>query len=98
MERYLRIACWILIATILGYGLSFTLAFSFVCKPVSFFWDRSIEGGRCLSQMVMWIIFSTLNMVTDMAIFAMPIRTFWRLKIPMRQKIALIFVFAFGGV
>ena len=68
------------------------------CTPVAFFWDRSIEGGHCINFTALWFSFSIFSIVTDLAIFVLPIPVLWNLQLPRKQKMGLIAAFAFGGL
>lgn len=52
--RLFRILNYSLMALIFAWSCWTVFSAIFFCKPVEFFWDKSIEGGTCLSQWVVW--------------------------------------------
>ncbi|KAK3377087.1 hypothetical protein B0T24DRAFT_701223 [Lasiosphaeria ovina] len=74
-----------------------TLAFllTLVCIPVAAFWDPR-AGGRCLDGPTIWYTMAGVNLVTDFAIFTMPLPVLRSLHLPRRQKNMLIGVFCLG--
>lgn len=60
--QYLRIFPYRTFRILDHYLMAFIFAWScwtvfsaiFFCKPVAFFWDKSIPGGTCLSQWAVW--------------------------------------------
>ncbi|KAI4727038.1 hypothetical protein E4T49_05163 [Aureobasidium sp. EXF-10728] len=83
------------ICVIIVYGLWSVLSTAFMCTPVSYFWDTSI-GGHCLSRMGVWFANASLNIITDVVICLMPVPVLNRLRLPRKQKYALIAVFCLG--
>jgi hypothetical protein len=46
----------------------------------------------------MWYANTSINIATDVAIFALPLKTIYALTLPKAQKISLYIVFTFGFV
>lgn len=70
----------------------------FQCIPVEFNWDKSIIGGHCINQSLLFTVTASFNILTDLLVLALPVWIFWGLRIPKRTKIALLFVFLLGGM
>ncbi|KAH0368355.1 hypothetical protein KCU89_g18665, partial [Aureobasidium melanogenum] len=83
------------IGVIVVYGLWSVFSTAFMCTPVAYFWDRSI-GSHCLSRLGVWFANASINIVTDVVICLMPVPVLNRLKLPRKQKYALIGVFSLG--
>lgn len=83
------VICWLL--TVLFIAI-------FQCKPISYFWDRTISGGTCLDVNAFFIGNSVTNLFTDVVILCMPVRMVWRLHVEQRQKIALSSIFLLGAL
>jgi hypothetical protein len=66
-----------------------------ICLPVRGFWDHSVPA-TCRSFAVVWCLNAALQIVTDLVVVTTPIPTLARLRLPTRQKFALILVFALG--
>ena len=65
------------------------------CQPISYVWDRSIPG-RCIDLQTMYYGFTISNMGLDITICFMPIRLLWKLQLPVRQRVLLIFILLLG--
>lgn len=70
----------------------------FECHPISYFWNKTIEGGRCIANPLITIGLTSavLSCVGDMFIFAMPIPVVMGLNMNRRKKLALAAIFAVG--
>ena len=82
---------------VLAYGLYSVTANVFVCTPIARFWSSSV-AGHCINRKALWFINAALNIVTDVAILAIPIPAVHSLHIPRAQKASLIAIFALGGL
>ncbi|KAF2086069.1 hypothetical protein K490DRAFT_58061 [Saccharata proteae CBS 121410] len=97
VDRRTRILVWLSIALMLGYWLEALFVGILQCYPVRYFWDRSVEGGRCTDMVAWWYALAGQNLFTDIAIIAVPIPALRHLQMPRRQRIGLTFAFAVGG-
>jgi hypothetical protein len=95
---YERIAAKALIAVILASWLSYTLAACFQCMPFAYNWDKSIPGGRCFNLGAFANSSSVPNIVTDVLILLLPMRTVIQLEISMGKKMGLLLIFLTGSV
>lgn len=88
--------CKIVLAIIAVYGVWTIFGSIFMCVPVKAFW---MDGeGKCMDRLAIWFSNAALNITTDIVIFAIPIPLIRSLQISRKQKIALIIVFAVGGL
>ncbi len=74
-NKYERLAAKMLIFLILATWVSFTVAAMFQCLPFAFNWDKSILNGRCFNVQVFANSSSVPNIVTDLAVLILPLRT-----------------------
>lgn len=93
----MRTISWVMLGVLATYGSWAVLSGFLNCIPVAKFWDPSIPG-YCLDQKGLWFSNAAMHIATDLAILIIPIPALIRLEIPKRQKIALISVFALGGL
>ncbi|KAE9364036.1 hypothetical protein N431DRAFT_475032 [Stipitochalara longipes BDJ] len=101
--QYLRIfetpqmkrVCYIALGIISVYGLWAIASSIFTCIPIQAYWDTSIHG-RCFQSLTFWYTTSSLNIVTDVAIFVLPLPILLKLQLPLRQRLILIFIFTIG--
>ncbi|GAB7348645.1 hypothetical protein MBLNU459_g7015t1 [Dothideomycetes sp. NU459] len=78
------------------YGLWSICSAIFMCQPIAFFWDQTLHG-RCINRHNVWFANSSINIITDVMIFVMPMPVLKELQLPRRQKWALMGVFALGA-
>ncbi|KAK2030459.1 hypothetical protein LX32DRAFT_662538 [Colletotrichum zoysiae] len=65
------------------------------CLPVSGFWDKSVKA-KCIPNEPQWYVNAAGNIITDVAVFALPMPIFWHLRLPRKQKILLMGIFSLG--
>lgn len=76
-------------------GLWMTLSVFFLCSPVNAYWDPR-AGHHCLSKTVVWSLNAFIQIATNIVMVILPMPVLTQLRLPRRQKFALIFVFALG--
>ena len=93
--RSIRFWCWASIVLVTLYGLeTFILAFA-GCIPIHSFWTG---GGKCINMKFIWFFNAALNILTDIIILVLPMPVLSSLRLPTKQKVGLMFVFALGGL
>ncbi|OAG40135.1 hypothetical protein AYO21_05613 [Fonsecaea monophora] len=97
VDRRYRLAAWVLIISICVAGVAFILTSCFSCWPIAFYWDKSVRGGHCIDLMAFWFSLSGFNIVTDLAVWVLPMPVLKSLRLPRKQKFSLIVVFSLGG-
>lgn len=96
-SRPFRISCYVAMGVVASYS-TWAIVSGFVnCVPIAKFWDRSIQG-YCLSFEALWFFNASMNILTDLALLTMPMPLLSQLQLPRMQKIALVGVFAIGGL
>lgn len=90
-------ACNAMIGVLALYGTWTILSAWLNCIPVSKFWDDSVPGN-CLSKEGLWFSNSAMHILTDVIILILPMPVLKSLQLPKKQKIALMGVFALGGL
>lgn len=93
----MRVVCWIMITVLGVYGTWAVISAFLNCVPVAKFWDPSIPGF-CLSKPGLWFSNASMHITTDLVILAIPIPALIAIDIPRKQKIALMIMFALGGL
>lgn len=101
-QRRIRWAIHIVNAVNLALMVAIFITVIFQCTPVHHFWTRFGPGfdpnGTCIDTAAFYVATSSLNVFTDLLVLALPFQIFLGLKMPKRVKIALLGVFALGGV
>lgn len=72
--------------------------FTFQCTPIIYTWDRTLVGGRCLPNNVLFWSTSSINIATDIVIVILPIPIVWSMRLTIYQKLAVTGVFLLGGL
>ncbi|KAI9818943.1 MAG: hypothetical protein M1832_004111 [Thelocarpon impressellum] len=98
VSKPIRKACWVIMALVMIYGIASAFMTIFLCVPVSHFWNKVLDpnGGRCLNTLGLWFANASFNIVSDLAIFILPMRSLYMIHLPKRQKLGLMVVFAMG--
>lgn len=94
----IHIKNWILagIAIVIAWGLVFTFIFIFLCNPIQQQW--SLERiGHCMDQIFVLKALIATNVLTDLFVFALPIRSVWKLQMRKTEKLAVLSCFALGA-
>ncbi|CAN8100113.1 unnamed protein product [Discula destructiva] len=69
-----------IVAALLSYWLD--------CRPIAFFWDRSIPGGECLEAGdYVSIVAGAISVFTDLWYAAFPWYMLWAVQMPPREKL-----------
>lgn len=89
---------WGLIAVIIATFISFFVAAGAQCTPFAYNWDKSIPGGRCFNTVAFVYSSSVPNIVTDLVVLLLPIRTVLNLKVSTVRKIGLMLIFLTGSM
>lgn len=93
----MRLACWLLIGFLGLYG-TWTIVSAWAnCVPLAKFWDPTVPGF-CLDKKALWFSNSGIHILTDVIILIYPMPVLKSLQLPKKQKIALMAVFALGGM
>lgn len=83
---------------LIGWGIAFPLTVVFNCKPISYFWDKSIPGGHCIDAQVMSYALASVSTLTDVVVWALPIPWLWGLQMNIGKRLGIVATFALGGL
>lgn len=92
-----RIIAKALIFLISATWISYTVAAMFQCIPFAFNWDKAIPGGKCFNVQAYGSSSSIPNIITDLAVLLLPLRTVWGLKISTGRRVGLLLIFLTGS-
>lgn len=87
-----QIAAYVVIACSIAWALQTMLVPIFLCAPISYNWDASVDG-KCGDSMLAYTSVSVVDIVTDALVLLLPIKPLARLHIQKAYKIALLAVF-----
>lgn len=92
-----RRACWALMAIVIAETIEEVFVVIFQCSPVSKAWDASgTAPGKCLSLLPFYYISFAIRLVTDIALFVLPIPQLLQLKMTIGKRAGLLFMFGLG--
>jgi hypothetical protein len=94
-HRAFRAIVYVVITATVIYSVLGSFEFVFACKPVAKNWDLTLDG-TCFPPLRVLSIHGGLNIATDVAMLALPVILVRKLRLPIRQKIALAALFMTG--
>lgn len=95
--RHFRCACYAMLTIVIACGAWGVFGNVFLCYPINFFWNKSVENGRCMNDYIVWFTSAGLNIAQDVVILFLPIRVVKSLQITKGQKKGLITMFALAA-
>lgn len=95
-QRVLRVASWIVLAIVNVAGTVLTLMNIFQCSPVKASFSLYQGQAKCIPLLTEFVCSAPVNIVTDLAILALPIPVLTGMRLPQRQKYILVFTFSLG--
>lgn len=71
--RRIRWSCYVLAVIMIANFLTGGIVGMVACRPLSYLWDRTIPGGKCINinMFFLWVGFP--NIVTDFAVLVLPL-------------------------
>ncbi|KKK18899.1 hypothetical protein AOCH_000309 [Aspergillus ochraceoroseus] len=79
------------------YGWAYFIALFLACSPLEAYWDiGAFQTATCDNEQSRSLSFTITNLITDILIVLIPIRTFWMLKLPTREKLLLTGLMSLG--
>lgn len=96
-QQVLRIASWVVLAIVNVAGTVLTFLNIFQCRPIVAAFSYSYTGqAQCIPLLTEFICSAPVNIVTDLAILALPIPVLTGMRLPRRQKYILVITFSLG--
>ncbi|KUI74234.1 L-fucose-proton symporter [Cytospora mali] len=95
-QQVLRITSWVVLAIVNVAGAVLTLMNIFQCRPVMAAFSPHVYNAQCIPLLTEFICSAPVNIVTDLAILALPIPVLTGMRLPGRQKYILVFTFSLG--
>ncbi|KAI4275875.1 MAG: hypothetical protein LQ337_002880 [Flavoplaca oasis] len=96
--RKVMISCLVLGIFTVVWLISAIVANFFACRPLAYWWDKSIPGGHCLdTDITVFYVSSAPDIITNLAVLILPIPILWKLQMPTRRKVAVTIIFVLGS-
>lgn len=90
-----KYAAWAITGLITIWAVGTVLAGLLICRPIAMNWTE-VPGGTCGDQVMSFTITGIVNLITDVAVLALPMPYLYKLQLPLYKKIVLISVFSVG--
>ena len=91
-------AAWAMAILIVATWFSYTVAALFACTPFKFNWDKSDPSGKCFDVLAFSMSSPIPNIITDIMMLLLPMRTVFHLKVSMARRVGLLLIFLTGSV
>lgn len=95
--RKFRIVVYAVMLLVVAYWTSTIVRMFFLCSPLAFYWDKSIQGGTCLNTSATSLSVSVINLILDLIVIALPMPMLWGLQMATSRKMGLTAIFGIGG-
>ncbi|KAF2655020.1 hypothetical protein K491DRAFT_693317 [Lophiostoma macrostomum CBS 122681] len=96
LNMFMFVGGWATIALNVGFYISRMFVAIFECTPREKIWNKLYVGGSCVDDYKLHIATGFFNIFSDLVILFLPIRSLWRLQIPLRKKFGISLLFASG--
>jgi hypothetical protein len=96
-DRSVRIVTWVVIGVCIAHAIANWLASFTICHPFEFKWNKTING-HCANVMASYRYVSIPHIITDMAIFVLPLSSLYHLVMSKRRKLGIFLTFIMGSM
>ncbi|KAF2737808.1 hypothetical protein EJ04DRAFT_590519 [Polyplosphaeria fusca] len=95
--KEMRMTIYIIFGICVALGIESVLTGIFTCVPVDAFWNLEKQSTAiCLDRAALYYANAGLGIATDVMVAVLPVKAVWSLRIPKRQKIALVILLTLG--
>ncbi|KAI1133355.1 hypothetical protein F5Y10DRAFT_274254 [Nemania abortiva] len=89
-------ACKTLLVVLFLTHTGFIVTENLSCMPHNKIWNKTIDGGYCISEAYFHLPAALVNTVCNLIILILPHRTIWNLKTSQKNKIGISLIFLVG--
>lgn len=97
VNKRFRYATWLMIFFVCGYLSSNLWTQIFGCSPRAKYWKPEIPG-HCINYTKAGLAYGSMNIVSDLFIFILPLPIIWQLKLPIKEKAGVSLIFMSGAM
>ena len=94
--RPFRFTAYALMGMVAMYCIGSITFFLGICRPIESNWILNFQGATCGNQKAGWLGTGVANLLTDVAILSLPMRSVYHLQLPKRTKTAVAAIFGIG--
>jgi hypothetical protein len=80
----------------IGAAVATIIALNLQCIPHQAIWDFTIPNPKCFKLYHLQVSSATIQLVSDVAIFLLPQRVIWTLKMSWRKRLGVSVIFGLG--
>ncbi|KAL9597518.1 MAG: hypothetical protein Q9179_004236, partial [Wetmoreana sp. 5 TL-2023] len=67
------------------------------CRPLAYYWDRSIPNGHCVNDLLIGYAITSVNIVADLVVLVLPIPWLWGMNMAVPKRMAVVGLFVLGS-
>ncbi|CAD6570296.1 MAG: hypothetical protein ASARMPRED_003641 [Alectoria sarmentosa] len=97
VEKIFRYATWTVMFFVFGYLFSNLLTHIFGCSPIDKYWNPK-TSGHCVVLTKAVYAYGSMNCISDLFIFVLPLPMVWRMQLSRKDKIGVTLVFMSGAI
>ena len=97
VDQLFRYCTWAVMFITFGYLFSNIWTQIFGCRPVAKTWTPDLPG-HCIQTFKADYGYGSLNIITDLLIFVLPLPMVWRLQLSPRDKLGVSVIFVTGSM
>ncbi|KAH7405679.1 hypothetical protein DE146DRAFT_420423 [Phaeosphaeria sp. MPI-PUGE-AT-0046c] len=94
-HMFQRVA-WVVIAILIAWTVSNTLAGIFACWPIQAQW-KTMSHSQCVNLRALYSSGVISNTIIDVIVIIVPVYNVWHLQMPLKRKIGVCLIFLLGG-
>jgi hypothetical protein len=94
--KSMTIACRLAQAVAILWAIATVLGALFICQPISYNWDTSIEGGKCGDAPASCQSTGIVKIMTDVIVLILPIPSLGKVQMALYKKVVLMVMFTLG--
>ena len=84
---------------IMAYSVVRVAVIAAQCVPLSIIWSPpGTVKGYCIKVEPALLVSASMNVLTDLIMFGLPIKKLWALRVDSRQRFQLMAIFLLGGL
>ena len=95
-NKVFRRCDYAVMAFVISYGFASIIATILQCEHATGYWDVPPAERKCFNTRIFWWFNAAANLTGDLMTLLLPLPALWRLNMPTRTRIALMFVFLLG--
>ncbi|KAK7920006.1 Integral membrane protein [Apiospora marii] len=94
-STWYRRCSWVTTGLLGVYSFIMIFCMAFACSPVAKAWRPNVDG-TCLNRSALFTAAASMNTLTDIILFALPIPMVYGLQMPIKRRLAALGIFAAG--